>query len=106
MSEFDLNGLTDMLGGFQQQLEALKGEVSASEFSGEAGGGAVKVTATGDNKIVSVAISDAAMADRELLEDLVRAAANEALRKAQDASAKTLAQLAGSLPLPPGMMGR
>jgi DNA-binding YbaB/EbfC family protein len=106
MSGFDLEGLTDMLGGFQQQLESLKSQVAKSEHTGEAGGGVVKVTATGENKIVSISIAEAAMADRELLEDLVRAAANEALRKAQEASASTLSKLADQLPLPPGLLGR
>lgn len=98
-------GLANMLGGFQSKLEALKKEAALVEVTGEAGGGVVKVTATGDNQIAAVSIGDAALDDRELLEDLVRAATNEALRKAQAASADKLSSLANDLPLPPGLLG-
>jgi DNA-binding YbaB/EbfC family protein len=104
MSGFDLGGLTDMLGGFQAKLEQLKSEAAALEATAQAGGGAVKVTATGNSQISAIAISDAAFEDREMLEDLLRAATNEALRKAQEASAAKLAELTAGLPLPPGML--
>jgi hypothetical protein len=104
MSNFDLGGLNDMLGGFQQRLEDLKAQAAKTEVTGQAGSGMVKVTATGDNQIVAVEINEAVMDDRELLEDLIRAATNEALRRAQEASASKLSELAGSLPLPPGIL--
>jgi DNA-binding YbaB/EbfC family protein len=104
MSDFDFGGLNDMLGGFQQRLESLKAEAARQQVTGQAGSGMVKVTATGDNQIVAVHIDQAVMDDRELLEDLVRAATNEALRRAQEASAAKLNELAGSLPLPPGIL--
>jgi DNA-binding YbaB/EbfC family protein len=103
MNPFDIDGLTDMLGGFQKRMEELKAEAARTQVTGEAGGGAVKVVATGENRIVSVSISAAAMDDRELLEDLVRAAANEALRQAQAASGAKLSELASMLPMPPGL---
>lgn len=102
---FDMSSLADMVGGFQQKLADMKAAAAKLETTGEAGGGAVKVVANGENQILSVSIAAAAMDDRELLEDLVRAAANEALRKAQAASAGKLSELAGSLPLPPGLLG-
>ncbi len=100
MSGFDLGGLTDMLGGFQQQLENVKNDAANLTATGIAGGGAVTVVARGDNQIASIEITDAAMEDRELLEDLVRAAANEALRQVQDKAAEQLSALASSLPFP------
>ena len=103
MNPFDIDGLTDMLGGFQKRLDEIKSEAAKTEVMGEAGGGAVQVVATGENRIVSVKVSEAAMEDRELLEDLFRAAANEALRKAQAASAGKLSELASAIPLPPGL---
>lgn len=105
MANFDLGGLSDMLGGFQQKLEEIKNQAAKIEAHGEAGGGAVKVTANGENQILSVKIGAAALGDAELLEDLIRAAANEALRKAQASSAAKLAELTASLPLPPGLLG-
>lgn len=104
MSQFDLGGLTDMLGGFQAKLDAVKQEAAALEATGEAGGGAVKVTANGSNMITELHIAEVAMDDKELLEDMVRAAANEALRKVQEASAAKLSSLASGLPIPEGML--
>lgn len=104
MSDFDMGGLTNMLGDFQQRLESLKKEAEQTEVTAEAGGGAVTVKANGSNQILELSISDAAMEDRELLEDLVRAATNEALRRAQVASAEKLSELTSSLPLPPGIL--
>jgi DNA-binding YbaB/EbfC family protein len=101
---FDLGGLTDMLGGFQQQLDAAKSEAARLEATGEAGGGAVRVTANGANQILSVRIAPSALGDAELLEDLIRAASNEALRKAQAGAAASLEKLTANL-LPPGLFG-
>lgn len=101
---FDLGGLAGMLGGFQQKLEALKEEAARLEATASAGGGLVEVTATGDHQIARLAIQPEALEDRELLEDLLRAATNEALRKAQQAGADKLAELTAGLPIPPGML--
>jgi len=104
MSNPDLGGLAGLLGGFQNKLEALKAEAAALEVDASAGGGLVTATATGDGQLVRVQISPDAMDDRELLEDLVLAACNEALRKGQAEGAKKLAQLTAGLPLPPGIL--
>jgi DNA-binding YbaB/EbfC family protein len=104
MNPFDLGGLSDALEGMQRKMQELRAEAARAEVTGEAGGGAVQVTANGDNRILAVRISAAAMEDRELLEDLVRAATNEALRKAGELSAGRLSELAAGLPLPPGLL--
>ena len=68
----------------------------------EAGeGGLVEVVANGGMEVVTVRISDDVMDDREMLEDLVTAAANDALRQAQSLMGQQVAQLMGGLP--PGM---
>lgn len=103
MSEFDLGGLTSMLGGFQQKLEKAKADASAARAEGKAGGGLVTAIATGDNQIVELRIADEAWEDKELLEDLIRAAVNESLRNVQAESAKALSDLTSGL-LPPGMI--
>ena len=99
MSDFD-GGLNDMLEA-STRLESFKAEAARQQPGRQRH---VKITATGDNQIVAVHIDQAVMDDRELLEDLVRAATNEALRRAQEASAAKLNELAGSLPLPPGIL--
>lgn len=104
MNPFDLGGITDALENMQRKMQELRADAARTEVTGEAGGGAVQVTANGENRILAVRITQAAMDDRELLEDLVRAATNEALRKAAEVSAGRLSELAAGLPIPPGLL--
>jgi DNA-binding YbaB/EbfC family protein len=97
----DPNALGGMLGGLQQQMEAMKAQAAATEVTGRAGGGLVEVVANGGMEVVAVRISDDVMDDREMLEDLVTAAANDALRQAQALMGQQVAQMMGGLP--PGM---
>lgn len=101
MSGFDLGGLGGLMGGFQQKMEELKANARGE---GVAGGGLVKVIVSGDLQVQSVTIAAGAMDDRELLEDLVRAATNDALAAVQQQIAAALQQMMGGLPIPPGMM--
>ncbi|MBW1877174.1 MAG: YbaB/EbfC family nucleoid-associated protein [Deltaproteobacteria bacterium] len=103
MSQFDLGGLGGLFAGLQQKVEDMKRWASETEVTGEAGGGLVKVTVTCDYQVTLVQIAEEATEDRELLEDLVRAAAGEALRLARDEAANRVKDLTGGLPLPPGL---
>lgn len=103
MSQFDFGNLGGLFAGLQQSVADMKAKAS-TRCVGEAGGGLVKVTLTGDNQIESVSIAEGAMQDRELLEDLVRAATGEALRKVREEMEKSVRDLTGGLPLPPGML--
>ncbi len=103
MSGFDLGGLGGMMAGLQQRMEEMKRRSSETEVTGEAAGGQVKVTVTCDFEVRGVSIAEDALGDRELLEDLVRAALGEALRKAKEQTQKNISDLAGGLPLPPGL---
>lgn len=103
MSDFDMGSLESMLGGLQEKMDKMKADAANIEVEGTSGGGIVKVRARGDQTIIGVEIGEAAMEDRELLEDLVRAATNEALRRAQAANSEKLAALASGI-LPPGML--
>lgn len=100
----NLGGLGALLGGFQQKVQEMKEKAAASRCEGEAGGGLVKVVLTGDYQVDSISIAEGAMDDRELLEDLVRAAMAESLRKVQEEMKTNMAALTGGLPLPPGLM--
>lgn len=104
MADFDLGGLSGLLGSLPQRIAALKAEAAATQVVGQAGGGLVKVTATGAQEILAVAIAPAAFDDRELLEDLVKAATNDALRLAATAASEKLQQLTAGLPIPPGLL--
>jgi len=103
MSQFDLGGMGGMLAGLQQRMEEMKRRSSETEVTGEAAGGLVKVTVTCDYEVRGVSIEPDALEDRELLEDLVRAALSEALRQAKEQTQKNISELAGGLPLPPGL---
>lgn len=96
--------LTQMLGGFQERLAALQQEAAQLEVEATSGGGLVTATATGDGQLTRVRIDPSAVEDVELLEDLVLAAANEALRKGQAEGARKLQELTAGLPIPPGLL--
>lgn len=99
-----MGGLGGMLGGLQQKMAAIQEEAAAIEVVGEAGGGLVKVTANGSQEVVAVAIDPGALDDAELLEDLVRAATNDALVRSKQVHAEKLAELTQGLGLPPGLI--
>lgn len=100
----DPNALGGLMSGFQQQMEAMKAEAAATEVTGQAGGGLVKVVANGGMEVVRVSVSDDVMDDREMLEDLITAATNDALREARGILNGKMQQMMGGLPIPPGLM--
>ncbi len=89
----------------QAQLVKAQEELGNITVEASSGGGAVKVTANGHQKILSVKISEEAVAsdDLELLEDMVLAAVNEAIAKSQEAGARQIDGLTGGLKIP-GLM--
>lgn len=93
-----------MLGNLQQRMADTQAQAAAVEVEGVAGDGMVRVTASGDMKIQAVNISEEAMEDRELLEDLIRAAVNEAIRNANAEAMKGMSALTAGLPIPPGIL--
>lgn len=85
----------------KSRFETMQGELAAMEVTGEAGAGMVKVTLNGQFETRRVQIDPAAMNDREMLEDLIAAAANNAVQRVRDAMQERYSGLAGGLP--PGM---
>lgn len=87
-----------------QELEAFKQRLGEITAEGDAGGGMVRVRANGRYEIVSVALGDDALrsGDRELLEDLVKAAANQALERARDQVGQESAKMTAALGVPAG----
>ena len=83
----------------QRQMEESAKELESKEFTAAAGGGAVEVTVTGKKEVSKVKLDQEAVDpdDVEMLEDLIMAATNEALRKADEASAANMAKLTGGL---------
>jgi len=103
---FDMmGGLGGMLAGFQQQMQQVQEQAQQAEFEGKAGGGMVKAICNGKMEVLSMNISEEAMEDRELLEDLIIAAVNDGMRQAQSNMQEKLGALTAGLPLPPGLLG-
>ena len=83
----------------QKQMEESQKELEEKEFTAAAGGGAVEVTVSGKKEITSVKLKEEVVDpdDIEMLEDLIMAAANEALRQVEEASASSMSRLTGGL---------
>ncbi|MBQ7926559.1 MAG: YbaB/EbfC family nucleoid-associated protein [Lachnospiraceae bacterium] len=81
----------------QRQMEEGQKELETKEFTAAAGGGAVEVTVNGKKEIVSVKLSEEVVdpEDIEMLQDLIVAATNEALRQAEEAGAALMGNLTG-----------
>lgn len=84
----------------QRQMEESQKELETKEFTAKAGGGAVEVTVTGKKELTKVKISEEAVdpEDVETLEDMVKAAVNEALKMADQANADMMGKMTGGLP--------
>ncbi|HEY5789637.1 MAG TPA: YbaB/EbfC family nucleoid-associated protein [Gammaproteobacteria bacterium] len=89
----------------QENLQKAQEEIGRLEVTGEAGGGMVSVTMTGRHEARRVSIDPALFADsdREMIEDLVAAAINDAARKVEAMTQEKMAGVAGGMNLPPGM---
>ncbi len=83
----------------QRQMEEGQKELETKEFTAAAGGGAVEVTVTGKKEIVKIQLSEEVVdpEDIEMLQDLIVAATNEALRKADEANAEMMGKMTGGL---------
>ena len=88
----------------QANMQRAQAEIAQLEISGEAGGGMVKITINGRHEARRVQIEAGAFGDdREMLEDLLAAAFNDAVRKLEAASQAKMASLMGGMQLPPGI---
>jgi len=83
----------------QRQMEEGQKELETREFTASAGGGAVEVTVSGKKEIVSVKLKEEVVDpdDIEMLQDLIVAATNEALRQAEEASGALMSKMTGGL---------
>jgi len=100
-----MKGMGDMLRQaqiMQRKMQEMQGDLAKRTVTATAGGGMVTVTATGGQDIVSIAIDKAVVdpADVEMLQDLVLAAVNDALKKAREMQESEMSQLTGGLKLP------
>ena len=88
----------------QENLQKAQEEIANMEVTGTAGGGMVTVVMTGRHDIKRVNIDDALMEeDKEMIEDLLAAAVNDAVRAVENQSKEKMAGVTGGMDLPPGM---
>ena len=88
----------------QEKMQKAQEEIAGMEVVGEAGGGMVKVTMTGRHDVRRVVIDPALVGDdREMLEDLVAAAVNDAVQRVDAMTREKFSGLASGIDLPPGM---
>ncbi len=87
----------------QEDLQKAQEQLAQEEVTGESGGGMVKITVNGRHEVRRVVIDDSLVGDdREMLEDLVAAAMNDAVHKVADRTRESMSGLTSGIPLPPG----
>jgi len=102
----NMAGMMKKMQKLQGEMAKMQEELKTHTMEVSAGGGAVKVVINGDKQIQSLKIDPAAVdpEDIEMLEDLVVAAINEAIKKVDDMMAQEMGKLTGGLNLPAGML--
>lgn len=103
MMKNQLAGLMQQAQKMQENVKRINDELADVEVEGQAGGGLVKVTLTCKYKARRVSIDPSLVGeDRDMLEDLVAAAFNDAVRRAEEVSQQRMAAATAGMPLPPG----
>jgi hypothetical protein len=88
----------------QADMQKAQQELASMEVTGQSGGGLVKITMTGKHEVRRVVIDDSLLADdKDMLEDLVAAAINDAVHKVEATTQERMAGLTSGINLPPGM---
>lgn len=95
----NMNNLMKQAQRMQRQMEEGQKELETKEFTASAGGGAVEATVSGKKELLKVTLSQEVVdpEDVEMLQDLILAAVNEAMRQAEEASAELMGKMTGGL---------
>src|SRR5690348_11233108 len=103
----DFLGMMKQAAQLQSKMQAMQEELGQIEVEGTSGGGLVNVRVSGKMEVKAVRIDPSLMKseEREVLEDLLVTAFNDAKRKAETAMQEKMQSLAGGLGLPPGLLG-
>ena len=103
MMKNQLSGLMKQAQAMQDNMKKMQDELALVEVEGQSGAGLVKITMTCKFGVKRVAIDPSLLAeDKDMLEDLVAAAFNDAVRKAEETSAEKMAGITAGMPLPAG----
>ena len=99
-------GLGDLMKQAQQmqeKMQSMQEEIANKEVTGQSGGGLLQVVMTGRHDVLSVHIDDSLMSeDKQIIEDLIAAAVNDAVRKIESSQKEGMTGLASGMSLPPG----
>lgn len=101
----NMNNLMKQAKKMQEQMERMQEELEEKTVDATVGGGMVTVVANGKKEVLSIEIQEEAVDpdDVEMLQDLILAAVNEALRKADEMVQSEMAKLTGGMGMPPGL---
>ncbi len=103
MMKNQLAGLMQQAQKMQDNMKRMQDELATIEVEGQSGAGLVKVTMTCKNQVRRVAIDPSLVGDdKDMLEDLVAAAFNDAVRRAEETSQQKMASITAGMPMPPG----
>ncbi|WP_045858900.1 YbaB/EbfC family nucleoid-associated protein [Teredinibacter purpureus] len=101
-----MKGLGDLMKQAQEmqaKMQKMQDDIAGIEVSGESGAGLVKIVMTGRHDVKAVAIDASLMTeDKAMLEDLLAAAVNDAVRRVEAENQKRMGDLAGGMQMPPG----
>lgn len=104
MMKNQLAGLMKQAQAMQENMKRAQDELAAIEVEGQSGAGLVKVVMTCKHDVKRVAIDPSLLADdKDMLEDLVAAAFNDGVRRAEEVSQEKMGKLTAGMPMPPGM---
>jgi DNA-binding YbaB/EbfC family protein len=103
MMKGGIAGLMKQAQQMQENMKKAQEELAQLEVEGQSGAGMVKVLMTCNHNVRRVTIDPSVMDDKEMLEDLIAAALNDALRRAEEVSQERMAGFSAGLNLPPGM---
>lgn len=99
----NIAGLMQQAQKMQQEMQKAQEELANMEVTGEAAGGLVKVTMTGKHAVRRVEIDPSLLDDREMLEDIVAAAINDAVNRVAATMQDRMSDMTAGINLPPGM---
>ena len=98
-----LGGLMKQAQQMQDKVAKIQSEIANSEVTGESGAGLIKIIMTGRHDVKRVTIDDSLFSEeKEILEDLIAAAVNDAVRKVESRQSERMSELTAGMPLPPG----
>jgi nucleoid-associated protein EbfC len=101
----NLSDIMKQVQSMQTRMADMQAKLESLSVTGQSGGGLVKITLTGKGVATSIAIDDSLMvpAEKDILEDLLMAALNDAKGKQEAMAAEEMKAVTGGLPLPPSM---